>query len=77
MKEIENHKSLSPVRRNTMLSTFLVSLGLVAFAERDVHRRASADVRGPKIVWQILCLNALGALSYLKWGRRHRPSASE
>ncbi|MGO9750824.1 MAG: hypothetical protein ACLP8S_14240 [Solirubrobacteraceae bacterium] len=75
MKEIDNFKSLSPVRRNTMLGLFAASLGLVAAAERDVHRRTSADVRGPKILWQIVCLNALGAVSYFRWGRR-KPSAA-
>lgn len=77
MKEIDDFKSLSPVRRNAMLSMFAVSLALVAAAERDVHRRPSADLRGPKIVWQILCLNALGALSYFRWGRRKRSEPSD
>jgi hypothetical protein len=77
LKEIEEFKSLSPARRNAMLSMFAASLALVAAAERDVHRRASADVRGPKIVWQILCLNALGALSYFRWGRRKRSEPSD
>lgn len=76
MTDIEKFKSLSPARRNAMLSMLAVSLGLVAAAERDVHRRSSADVRGPKIVWQILCLNALGAIGYFRWGRRDRSDSS-
>lgn len=45
------------------------SLGLVAAAQRDLHRRSDNEVRGSRRVWQALCLNALGALAYFAWGR--------
>ena len=47
-----------------------VSLGLVAAAERDLQRRAESQVSGNKLVWRLVSLNAVGALSYLRWGRR-------
>ena len=54
---------------------FLTSLGLVAAVERDLQRRPAEQVRGSKLLWRLVCLNALGAASYLRWGRR--PAASD
>ena len=45
------------------------SLATVAFAERDINRRAASEIRGSKLLWRAVSLNALGALAYLKWGR--------
>ncbi len=47
-----------------------VSLALVAAAERDIQRRPASEVRGSKLAWRVVCLNALGALAYFRWGRR-------
>ena len=47
-----------------------VSLALVAVAERDLHRRPDTQVRGDKRLWRVVCLNAIGAVGYLLWGRR-------
>jgi hypothetical protein len=49
---------------------FVVSLGLVAAGERDIQRRPAEQVRGSKLFWRLACLNALGAASYFRWGRR-------
>ena len=46
------------------------SLVIVAAAERDLSRRPADQVRGSKLVWRIVCTNALGALGYFRWGRR-------
>jgi hypothetical protein len=51
-------------------SAIAVSLVIVVTAQRDLHGRSDAQVRGDKRVWRLLCLNALGALAYLRWGRR-------
>jgi hypothetical protein len=48
----------------------VVSLAIIAAAQRDLHRRPAAEVRGDKRLWRIVCLNALGALAYFRWGRR-------
>lgn len=50
-------------------SLIAVSLGTVALAERDIQTRAPDEIRGPKLLWRLASLNALGALAYLKWGR--------
>jgi hypothetical protein len=60
----------SPLQRALIGLVFLASLGLVAFAERDIQRRPGGQIRGPKLAWRAASLNALGALAYLAVGRR-------
>ena len=62
-------KDRSPAEQVTALLLMAVSLGLVTFAERDLQRRPAEQVRGSKLLWRLLSLNALGALGYLRWGR--------
>ena len=48
-----------------------VQFGLLIAAERDIQRRPSSLVRGPKTRWRLLCLiNFLGPLTYFAFGRR-------
>jgi hypothetical protein len=61
---------MSPARRRVALVLISISLGLVAAAERDLQRRPDAQVRGSKLLWRLVCLNALGAAGYFLWGRR-------
>jgi len=67
---IEDAKPRSPRRRLLASVLIAISLVLVAAAERDLQRRPPAEVRGSKLMWRLLCLNALGAVGYLRWGRR-------
>jgi len=60
----------SPAKRALLAVIFAVSLGLVSAAERDLQQRPPEQVRGPKALWRVVCLNALGAVGYLRWGRR-------
>jgi hypothetical protein len=60
----------SPAQRALAAVLIAVSLGLVAVAERDLHRRSDSQVRGDKRLWRVVCLNAIGAVGYLLWGRR-------
>jgi len=50
-------------------SLVAISLGTVGVAQRDIHRRASSEIRGSKVLWRLVSLNAVGALAYLKWGK--------
>ena len=68
----KSFKELSPAARMRALLLVAASLAVVAAAERDIHHRPACEVRGSKPVWRILCLNALGAISYFCWGRRRR-----
>jgi hypothetical protein len=47
-----------------------ISAVLVALAQRDLSSRQAWQVRGPKLLWRIVCTNLLGALAYLVIGRR-------
>ena len=60
----------SPRQRWLAAVLIAVSLGVVAVAERDLHRRPDTQVRGDKRLWRLVCLNAVGAVGYLLWGRR-------
>jgi hypothetical protein len=61
---------MSPAGRARVCVLAAISLVIVAAAERDIHRRAPSEVRGNKLLWRLVCLNALGALGYFRWGRR-------
>ncbi len=52
-----------------MLAT-LFSLAIVGFAERDLQGRPEEQIRGSRFVWRLASLNAVGALAYLRLGRR-------
>lgn len=60
----------SPVEKVVIGLVLLVSLAIVGFAEQDIQRRQEEDIRGPKALWRLVSLNALGALGYLGIGRR-------
>jgi hypothetical protein len=70
---IEQFKQRPPAQRFGTFALFAVSLGLVAAAERDIQRRPADQVHGSKLFWRLICLNALGAAGYLRWGRRTEP----
>jgi hypothetical protein len=59
-----------PAKQVWIAVLFAVSLGLVASSERDIRRRPADQVRGSKMLWRLVCTNALGAASYFRWGRR-------
>jgi hypothetical protein len=61
---------MSPQGRIWASVLLAISLALVATAQRDIQRRPASEIRGKKTVWRLVCLNALGAVSYLRWGRR-------
>jgi hypothetical protein len=61
---------MSPSGRISASLLLAVSVALVIAAQRDIGRRTPAELRGSKPVWRLLCLNALGAIGYFRWGRR-------
>jgi hypothetical protein len=67
---IEQFKERSPAQRSLTFVLITVALGLVAAAERDIQRRPADQVRGSKLLWRLVCLNAIGSVGYLRWGRR-------
>jgi hypothetical protein len=63
-------RELPPGQRLLAIVALAISLALVTAAERDLHRRSAQQVRGSRLLWRIVCLNALGAIGYFRWGRR-------
>jgi hypothetical protein len=59
-------------RTHQAVVSILVGAGvvIVAIAERDLQHRPAAELRGPKTLWRMLCLNVLGVIGYYRWGRR-------
>ena len=67
---IKKRTPQTPKERALAGVLILVSVAIVSAAEVDLHRRPSELVRGDKRVWRVVCLNALGALAYLFYGRQ-------
>jgi hypothetical protein len=65
-----NFKERSPAGRVGIVAVILAASSVVAKAERDLQRRPAEEVRGSKTLWRLVCLNALGAAVYFRWGRR-------
>jgi hypothetical protein len=70
VRKKKSFKELSPGQQVLSIVSIAVSLVLITAAERDLHRRPATEIRGDKRLWRIVCLNGLGALGYLAWGRR-------
>ena len=59
-----------PRRQQAQIAGLIaLSFAVVGMAQNDLRRRPASDIRGRKPIWQLLSLNALGALVYLAWGR--------
>jgi hypothetical protein len=63
-------KDYSPAQQRGIAALTVLSVAIVATAERDIQRRPAEEVRGSKLLWRLLSLNALGAVGYLRWARR-------
>lgn len=59
-----------PLQRALIVLATLLSLAIVGFAERDLQGRPEEQIRGSRFVWRLASLNAVGALAYLRFGRR-------
>jgi hypothetical protein len=70
VRKKKSFKEMSPPQQVATIVSIVLSLAVVTAAERDLHRRDAGDVRGDKRLWRLVCLNALGALAYFRWGRR-------
>jgi hypothetical protein len=61
-------REYSPAKQFWIAGLFVASLGLVAAAQRDIQRRPADQIRGSKLRWRLVCLNALGAARYFRSG---------
>lgn len=72
-KAVDQFQGLPPKQKATTAAAIAISVVVVLAAERDVQKRPGDAIRGPKLLWRLVCLNALGAVLYFRVGRR--PSA--
>jgi hypothetical protein len=67
---VERFTRLSPTRKAAVVVVTGWNVSLIVLAQRDIHRRTDAQLRGPRRLWQLACLtNSVGPLSYFRWGR--------
>jgi hypothetical protein len=70
MRSKQGFKEMSLLGRIRAALLIAASVALVAAAERDISRRKATELRGSKLMWRLLCFNAIGAIGYFRWGRR-------
>jgi len=67
---------LSPAGRVAIIAASVTELVVTAVASRDLSRRPTPEVRGPKLLWwPVLFVQPIGSPLYLLFGRRRSPSA--
>lgn len=59
-----------PLQKGFLGLVLVIFLLIVGFAERDLQSRPEERVRGSKLARRVASLNAVGALAYLRFGRR-------
>ena len=68
-------RDYSPREQTAIGFVLVVSLAIVGVAERDIQHRPDEEIRGPKLLWRALSLNAIGALAYFGVGRKRQGEA--
>ncbi len=62
---------LTPLQQKAVIVGGIAELVLSTLAARDLTRRPSAQVRGPKALWALaLTVQPVGPVAYLAIGRR-------
>lgn len=71
MVEKKKWSEMSPRARVGVVVLAVVELVLTATALRDLSRRSREAVRGPKVLWRLVCfVQPVGPVLYLLVGRR-------
>jgi hypothetical protein len=64
------YSEMSSAGKAAVLVITAISLVIIGTAERDIQSRDEDEVRGSRALWRLVSLNALGAIAYLRFGRR-------
>lgn len=64
------YRDMGTAGKAAVLLLAAISLLIIGRAERDIASRDEDEVRGSRALWRIVSLNAVGALVYLRFGRR-------
>jgi hypothetical protein len=70
MAKQRSFRDLTPKQQGAAVGVVVVAVPLIVAAQRDLGRRDPSEVRGPKALWRLLCLNGAGAVVYFLVGRR-------
>ena len=63
-------RRLSPPQRTMMVAGVVVQVTLFAAAQVDITKRNPEEIRGPKLLWRLICLvNFIGPILYFSIGR--------
>jgi len=66
----KRYSELGSAGKVAVLVLAAISLLIIGTAQRDIQGRDEDEVRGSRTLWRVVCLNALGAIAYLRFGRR-------
>ena len=65
------YRGLGPAARRAVWALLAFEAVLIVAVERDIQRRPTARIRGPKLLWRIVATqNFVGPVAYLALGRR-------
>lgn len=65
------YRGLSRAQRRVVLALLAAEAVLVGLTERDIARRPSEEIRGPKLLWRAIATqNVVGPAAYVLLGRR-------
>jgi hypothetical protein len=73
----KSFKDMTPSQQRGAMAVIAASLVIVGAAQRDLRRRPRDQIRGSRLLWRLVCLNAGGALVYFRWGRRPAADATD
>jgi len=72
-KSTKKWRDLTPVQQRTIVVAGVAELVMTSIALRDLAKRPSAQVRGPKALWLLACfVQPVGPIAYLTVGRGTR-----
>jgi hypothetical protein len=66
----KRYSEMTTAGKAAVLVITAISLLIIGTAQRDIAGRDEDEVRGSRTVWRLVSLNALGAIAYLRFGRR-------
>jgi hypothetical protein len=65
------YRGLGPTARRVVSALLAVEVVVIAAVERDIARRRTDQIRGPKLLWRVVATqNLVGPVAYLAFGRR-------
>jgi hypothetical protein len=68
---VERYNGLSPRGRYALWVLVALEAVLITVAERDIQRRPSERIRGPKLLWRLVATqNVIGPAAYFGLARK-------